>query len=181
MLQIIVPPTEFYNDKIEEFFKTKELELSLEHSLISLSKWESKWHKPFLVKTPKTSEETSYYIKCMTINKGIDPQTYDLIMFHQNILDDINHYIEDPMTATTFPKEEKKPNREIITSELIYFWMVSYNIPLPCEQWHLNRLLTLINVCSVKNQPKKKISEREILNRQRLLNEQRLKQFNTTG
>lgn len=179
MFQVIVDPVKLWDEINEVFLFSKEYKLTLEHSLISLSKWEAKWHKPFLTKTQKSDEESLDYIRCMTINKDIDSQSYNFIS--KKIMDDINLYIEDPMTATTFQKEEKKPSREIITSELIYFWMVNYSIPFECEKWHLNRLLTLINVCSIKNQPKKKLGRKALNSRNTALNEARLRQYNTTG
>ncbi len=181
MLTITVPSIPLlFDDEKQLFLSSKEQELVLEHSLISLSKWESKWHKPFLTKIQKTEEQDRDYIKCMTMNKNVDDQTYKIIT--SSLMDQINLYIQDPMSATTFPHQEKKSSNELITAELIYFWMVNYNIPFECEKWHLNRLLTLINVCSIKNAPpKKKMSAQALAARNRELNAQRLKQYNTTG
>lgn len=178
MLQITVPAVEMWDDEKEEFVvNTKEQTLCLEHSLVSLSKWESKWRKPFLSKEPKTQEETIDYIKCMTITQNVDPNVYNFLS-RENI-QAINDYIEAPMTATTFSKNRnEKPNREIITAEIIYFWMISFNIPPEYQKWHLNRLLTLIRVCDIKNQPDKKMSRREVLSQQASLNAARRKKFN---
>lgn len=169
MLKITIPKQELFDESKMEFITTRETTLQLEHSLVSLSKWESKWCKPFLSKEEKTFEETLDYIRCMTITQNVQPTTYTLLTSQHLI--DINKYIESPMTATVFADEKNKTtNREVITAEIIYYWMISLNIPFECQKWHLNRLLTLINVCSIKNQPQKKMSRKEILERNRALN-----------
>ena len=154
MLLLTIPPIEMFNEKTSEFVYSKETKISLEHSLVSLSKWESRWNKPFLSKDNKTLEETIDYIRCMTITQNVDPEVY-FRLTDENI-NTINKYIESPMTATTF-SDNGHSSREIITSELIYYWMISLNIPMECQKWHLNRLLTLIRVCNIKNAPAKKI------------------------
>jgi hypothetical protein len=179
MLKIIIPPVELFDEAKQEFLYSKGYDLRLEHSLVSLSKWEAKWQKPFLTKTDKTDEETVDYIRCMTITQNVDPIAYKHIS--QANIDRIVKYIDDPMTATILPKENGASNKETITSELIYYWMISFNIPFECQTWHLNRLLTLINVCNVKNQPKKKISKSDLLARNKALNEQRKAKLNTSG
>lgn len=180
MLQITIPETEQWDESKQEFINTKEQTLQLEHSLISLSKWESKWEKPFLTKEEKSHEETIDYIKCMTLTKNVDPNVYNNITY-ENIAK-INNYIAAPMTATRILEDGKgKGSQEQVTSELIYYWMIALNIPLECEKWHLNRLLTLIKVCNIKNQPPKKMSKREIMSRNAALNAARRKQFNTKG
>ena len=152
MLSITIPSTQLWDESKEEFRYTKEQTLQLEHSLVSLSKWESKWQKAFLGNQPKTTEETIDYIRCMTLTKNVDPEVYNYLT-NKNI-EDIGEYINSPMTATWFTEDKTaKPNREVTTSELIYYWMISYNIPFECQKWHLNRLLTLIRVCGIKNQP----------------------------
>lgn len=180
VLQLTIPATELWDEEKQEFIKTKEQILQLEHSLVSLSKWESKWNKAFLGKQPKTVEETLDYIECMTLTKNVDPYVYKTLT-NDNI-QTINKYIEAPMTATTF-MEEKANGRssEIVTSELIYYWMIALNIPFECQKWHLNKLLTLIRVCNVKNSPPKKRSRRELMSRNAALNAARRKKFNTTG
>lgn len=178
MLNIIVPDQEFFNEETQEFFTLKGQTLQLEHSLVSLSKWESKWNKPFLSKNEKTLKETIDYIKCMTITQNVKPYIYDMLT-NENILD-INKYIDSPMTATTF-NVQNTPSREIVTSEIIYYWMISLNIPLECQKWHLNRLLTLIRVCNLKNAPSKKMSKKEIMSRNAALNAARRKKLNTKG
>ena len=180
MLRITIPAVEQWDEVKQEFIYTKEQTLSLEHSLVSLSKWESKWCKPFLTKQEKTFEETLDYIKCMTITQNVDPEVYNYLT-NENIKE-INEYIGAPMTATYFSDEKtSKTSREQVTAELIYYWMIALNIPFECQKWHLNRLLTLIKVCSIKNQPPKKRSKKDIMSRNAALNAARRKQLNTKG
>ena len=182
MLQLQVPITvEYYDEENEVFIEPKYITLQLEHSLVSLSKWESKWNKAFFSKREKTPEEIMDYIKCMTITQNVKPEVYDCLS-RENVLQ-IQKYIEAPMSATYFPEDKSgKPNRETVTSELIYYWMIALNIPFdPCQKWHLNRLLMLIRVCNVKNQPPKKMSKRDIMRRNSALNAARRNQLNTRG
>lgn len=181
MLQIKIPLSqEGWDEQKQEFVEPKVQVLQLEHSLVSLSKWESKWCKPFLSKSNKTSEEILDYIKCMTVTQNVKPEVYDHLT-RENI-DQINAYIEAPMTATTFTDDKTgKNSREIVTSELIYYWMIALQIPPEYQKWHLNRLLTLIRVCNVKNAPPKKMSKRDIMSRNAQLNAARRKQLNTKG
>lgn len=179
MLKIIIPETELYDEVREEFITLKSQELQLEHSLVSISKWESKWHKPFLSDKEKSTEEILDYIKCMTITQNVKDETYKRL--NGENIKAINDYIGDSMTATTFNDNNNKPSREIITAEIIYYWMIANQIPMECQKWHINRLLTLIKVCSIKNSPSKKMSRQEILNRNRALNAARKKELNTTG
>ena len=179
MLRIVIPGQEFWDEEKQEFINTKEQVLQLEHSLISLSKWEAKWCKVFLSKQEKTAEETIDYIKCMTITPNVDPEVYTRLT-KENIKE-IEDYIEAPMTATYFSSNDNKQSREQATYELIYYWMIALTIPFECEKWHLNRLLTLIKVCNIKNQPPKKMGKREIMSRNAALNAARRKQLNTKG
>ena len=180
MLEIIVPAKEQWDEYNQEFIITKEQTLKLEHSLVSLSKWESKWCKPFLSKEGKTREEIIDYIKCMTLTQNVDENVYNGLT-NSNI-EQINRYIDAPMTATWFNEEKtNKPNREQITSELIYYWMVALNIPFECQKWHLNRLITLIKICNIKNQKPKKRSRREIMSQNAALNAARRKRLNSKG
>lgn len=180
MLKVYVPESEQYNSETNEFYTIKEQTLMLEHSLLSISKWESKWGKPFISDKPKTVKETIDYIRCMTINKNVDPLIYNNMS--AKTIQEVNSYIEAPMTATWFSKEPGgKSSNEAITSELIYYWMVAHGIPFECEKWHLNRLLTLIKVCNLKNQPEKKMSKSAIFSQQRALNEARRKKLHTRG
>jgi len=171
MLKIIIPAVEHYDEVKNIFIKSKEQTLILEHSLVSISKWESKWHKPFLANKEKSLEETVEYIKCMTVNSVEEGFNYGLLT-HNNIKE-VNAYIANPMTATTFSNQKKTLNREITTAEIIYHWMVALNIPFECQKWHLNRLLTLINVCNIKNSPPSKMNKKEAASRRAALNSSR--------
>ena len=180
MLRITIPATEFWDEINEEFVYAKEQTLQLEHSLVSLSKWEAKWHKAFLGKQEKTEEEILDYVKCMTLTQNVNPEVYTRLTTDN--YKEINAYIEAPMTATFFSEDKTaKGNRETITSELIYYWMIALNIPVDFQKWHLNRLLTLIRVCSVKNSPPKRRSKREIMRRNAALNAARRSRLNSKG
>ncbi len=180
MLQITVPAVDLWDETKEEFITTKEQVLQLEHSLVSVSKWEAKWCKTFLSKKEKTYEETIDYIKCMTITQNVNPIVYKCLR-NENI-EQINKYISAPMTATWFSDDNAgAQNREQVTSELIYYWMIALNIPFECQKWHLNRLLTLIRVCNIKNKPPKKMNRSEIMSRNAALNAARRRQFNSRG
>ena len=180
MLRIIVPAAEYFDEINEEFIYKKEQTLQLEHSLVSLSKWESKWNKAFLGKQEKTDEEILDYVRCMTLTQNVDPEVYSRLSAENYAA--INAYIEAPMTATCFFDERKgQKSKETVTSELIYYWMISYNIPVEFQKWHLNRLLTLIRVCNVKNTPPKKRSQREIMKCHAAINAANRKRFNSKG
>ena len=181
MLKITVPANEYYDELKNEFISTKEQTLVLEHSLVSISKWESKWEEPFLVDKKKSPEQMADYIRCMTLTQNVDPNIYGS-MTEKNI-EDITNYINAKQTATTIkelPGQIRRGN-EIITSEIIYYWMIALQIPVEFQKWHLNRLITLIRVCNIKNAPPKKMSRRETINSNRALNEARRKAHNTKG
>lgn len=178
MLEVFVKGCEQYDENKNIFVSIKDQTLKLEHSLLSISKWESKWHKPFINKENKSTEEVIDYIKCMTINTVSD-DIYRCI--NDSIFCIVNNYISDPMTATTFNDINNRPSREIITSEIIYYWMITYNIPFECEKWHLNKLLTLIKVCNNKNNPDKKMSRSEVIRRNKELNNKRRMAMNSKG
>lgn len=180
MLRITIPPFELFDSASNQFIQVKGQTLQLEHSLVSLSKWEAKWHKPFLSSEEKTTEEVLDYIRCMTITQNVDPQVYAGLTTSN--MDEISAYINDSNTATWF-KEERQTgrSREVITSEVIYWWMISLNIPPEYQKWHLNRLLTLIRVCNEKNTPPKKMSRKELARHNRSLNEARKRALNTHG
>ena len=181
MLHIIVPTTDLFLEDTNRFYYIKETHLTLEHSLISLSKWESKWKKPFLSKRSLiTDEERLDYIRCMTITPNVDPFTYAALTSENiKVIDD---YIDDPQSATIFSKDKEKGSNRIVTSELIYYWMFSLGIPLELERWHLNRLLTLIRVFQFENQPKKKHKmTRDDLAKRDALNRQRKAKYHTNG
>ena len=181
MLRISIPISPEGWDEVNEcFVEPTVIELDLEHSLVSLSKWESKWCKPFLNNKELSGEEFLDYIMCMTITPGVDPIVYTRIT--KETLNQINEYIAAPMTATTFVEEKGgKGGREIVTAELIYYWMVALQIPFECQYWHLNRLITLVRVCNVKNAPPKKMSKNAIKSRNAALNAQRRAQLNSKG
>lgn len=180
MLEITILIREYYDEETYTFHKVIPKTIKLEHSLVSISKWESRWERPFLSKDgPRTTAEMMDYIKCMTVTPNIDDLYYKLISSDQ--FDIIGKYINAKMTATWFSEEKAKPDREIKTSELIYYYMIQCQIPFECEKWHLNRLLTLIRVCSKKMEPNKKMSKGEILARNKALNEQRRKALNSKG
>lgn len=180
MLHIVVPARELWDENKQEFVYTKEQPLQLEHSLVSLSKWESKWCKPYLSNNEKTDEELLDYIKCMTITQNVKPEVYENLSA-QNIRDIVD-YINAPMTATTFSDDKKsKGSREIVTAEIIYHWMINLQIPPEYRKWHLNTLLALIKVCNIKNSPQKKRSKREIMSRNTALNAARRQKLNSRG
>lgn len=182
MLSIHINGGEFFIDKTSEFKKIKPVDLQLEHSLVSISKWEAKWEKPFLGKEEKTKAELTDYIRCMTVSQNIDPYIYVLIANSDEQMALIKAYIEAPMTATKISQHQKQTGpKEIITSELIYYWMIANNIPQEYQKWHLNRLLTLIEVCGVKNAPPKKMSARELANQNAALNAARRKAMGSKG
>lgn len=180
MLDLFVPEKEFWNDEKQEFSYTKPLTLQLEHSLVSLSKWESKWCKPFLGKDDKTNEQTIDYIRCMTITQHVKPDVYNNLPPEAFVA--VKDYINAPMTATWFSERAgAKQNKEVITAEIIYHWMIAQNIPMECQKWHLNRLLTLIRVCAIKNSPPQKMDKKSMRRQNRALNEARKAQLNTKG
>ena len=190
MLTIIVPAKEAWNDSTQEFITTKEQKLCLEHSLVSLSKWEAKYHKPFIGNTQKTQEEILYYIQCMTLTQNVDPVIYSVL--GEKELKEINDYISDSRTATWFNERipsgatQKTPSKsgEQVTSELIYYWMVSFQIPFECQKWHLNRLLTLIRICKIKEGQQNKngkMSKRDILSQNAAINAARRAKMHSKG
>jgi len=183
MIRISTPSDEYYDDATQEFKSVVGQTVLLEHSLRALAKWEARWKKPFLSKENKTRAETIDYVRCMSITPGVDPSIFETLT--DATLNKINEYIADPMTATTFSNRgpKKPPSREIVTAELIYYWMVALEIPFECQDWHLNRLLTLIHVCEIKNQPrdKKKKTSRDDINRRTELNRARKQRLGTTG
>lgn len=180
MLQITLPAIDAWDESTQEFVSLKEQTLCLEHSLVSLSKWESKWNKAFLTKNEKTYEETLDYIKCMTITQNVKSEVYDRLTVQD--IREINEYISAPMTATTITEiPGSSSSRDIVTSELIYYWMIALNIPFECQKWHLNRLLTLIKVCNAKNAPPKKMSKKEVASQYASLNAARKKKLGTRG
>ena len=184
MLRVVIPAAEIWIESTQRFIDYKEQVLQLEHSLVSLSKWEAKWRKPFFGNTQMTDEETLDYIRCMTITQNVSPDVYSRIP--DSVIDEVNAYIEAPMTATFFAEDPLNPGRkggnpDIITAEIIYYWMIIHNIPPEYRKWHLNSLLALIRVCAEKNAPPEKVSEQEIAARQAAVNRARRKQAKSKG
>lgn len=184
MLNLEIPEIEFYDEVANEFRTIKAQKLSLEHSLVSIEKWEEKHNKPFLAKDPpKTEEETIDYIRCMTITQNVDPVVYSHLP--PDTYEKISEYINAPMTATWFSEEENRRfNKEIITAEIVYYWMIALNIPFECRKWHFNKLITLVRVCNIKSDPdkhKKKMPINKLMSRNRALNEARKAKMNTHG
>lgn len=184
MLTIIVPETEYFDEKTQTFESIKETKLQLEHSLVSISKWESKWHKSFLSDDKKTQEEFRDYVKCMTITQNVNPVVYSVLT--PKNLKEIADYMDNPMTATTissFGDDKRNRRKDRVTSELIYYWMIAFNINFECQKWHLNRLLMLIQICKIKNDQSggKKMTRSQIINRNKMINEANKAKFNTRG
>lgn len=189
MLEIVIPKQdydEYFDEKKEEFIPEvhiKETKIQLEHSLISLKRWEQKWHKPFLMEKDKTYAEMVDYIRCMTLNHGIDSEIYYYIP--KDVIEKVAKYIKDPMTATTIKENNivssQKNSKEGITAEIIYYWMISLNIPVEFQKWHLNQLLTLIKVVSIKNKKPDKVDKVKAAKERAELNRKRRAQFNSKG
>lgn len=180
MITITIPSQDFFNEETGEFGHIDEKKISLEHSLLSIRKWEGKWHKPFLSSADKTPEELIDYLRCMTLTQNVDPKIYYLIP--QDEFERVVNYINDPMSATTIRKDPTGPkSRSIITAELLYYDMIALQIPFECEKWHLNQLLMLIDVCSEKNKPHKKMNKKDLMSRNRNLNAARKRKLGTHG
>lgn len=176
MLTLIIPPTELFDEETSRFIKVKGTTLQLEHSLVSVSKWEAKHHKIFLDNSyKKSNDEIIDYIKCMTLTQNVDPLVY--VSLNQKAINDIQEYIQNPMTATHFNEDnikktaKKGPKQdEKMSSEMIYYYMVAAQIPFECQKWHLNRLLVLLRICGLKNQDPKKMSKSDLNSRYRSIN-----------
>lgn len=182
MLRLTIRPQEFWDDEKEEFLTRGGGIIQLEHSLVSISKWESKWKKPFFSDREKTDEELIDYVRCMTITQNVRDSLYDEL--GEVELSKINEYIDDSMTATWFSEINpggKPTKKEVITAEIIYFWMFSFRIPKECEKWHINRLLTLIRVFNIKNQKPRKMSRKEIYQQNKSLNAARRNRLKSKG
>lgn len=182
MKEIHIPACEGFDSEKQEFVNIEDTTLKLEHSLISLKKWEQHWHVSFLdANTKKTPEMWIDYIKCMTINK-VDDKVYEYLPMA--VVNDVIKYIEDPMTATWFSDKDtigaSKNKNEVITAEIIYCWMIMLNIPVEFEKWHLNQLLTLIRVVNIKNNPKK-MNPKDQAAQRRSLNAARRAKYHSRG
>jgi hypothetical protein len=180
MLKLIILGEEHFDEETSEFSTVGDVEIELEHSLLSLSKWESKFKKPFLSDAVKSPEEIAAYIEAMIISPNYP---HDIVFrLAQHNIKEVNDYIESTESATTFGVlPERKGKGETITSELIYYWMVAFTIPFECETWHLNRLFSLIRICNIKNSKPKKMSRGEIARRNAQLNAERKAKLGTTG
>lgn len=181
MLHITIPETELFNEDLQEFvYVKKPTTLALEHSLVSISKWESKWKKPYISEEEKSTEETIDYIRCMTITQNVDPNVYYALTAEN--LKQVKDYIDDPHTATTITEREStKKSKEFVTSELVYYWMCAYQIPFETQKWNFNRLMTLIRIASIKNNSEQKMSKEAAYKQQRELNAMRRAKYKTKG
>lgn len=180
MLTIKVPMQEALDDATQEFVAESYVVLELEHSLVSLSKWESKYEKPFLEAKDKSPEEILDYVRFMIAGLEVPEEVFGRLT--EENFSAINEYINAKMTATWFTEEPGAPKtREIVTAELVYYWMTVFHIPFECENWHLNRLFTLIRVCNIKQGKPKKRSRAEIGRRMSELNQQRKAEMKTRG
>lgn len=180
MLVLELGGREYFDEKESRFIQKKPTVVKLEHSLKAISKWESKWKKPFLSNKEVTREQTIDYIRCMEITNMVDPDIFNYVTPTQ--IEQVDAYIRDEMTATTINRRgPQRPSREIITSEVIYFWMIQHGIPPEYDKWHLNRLLTLIEVCIIKGGPQQKMGRKEQMAQQRALNAARQAKYKTKG
>lgn len=179
MLPLTIPGEQYFNEETLCFETFQDETIELEHSLVSIRLWESKWHKPYFKKANKTIEETIDYIRCMTVTKNVDPSVYYRLT--DDMVDAIHDYMEDEATATWFREDNKPPSREIYTAERIYYAMIANGIPFECQYWHINQLLTLIHVCTIENSPKKKMSKKDQFKQMRELNAARKKALGTRG
>lgn len=179
MLKLHVDGYQLYDEEKNKFFDVKEDTITLEYSLYSIYKWESKWKKPYLHTKEKTVEESIDFIRCMTLDEDVNPLLYYNIKEEDFIR--INEYLNDPATATTFGAVNGPVDRRIKTAEIFYHLMTVYNIPFECEYWNFNRLLALIKVCNIENSPKKPMTKKEIYAQNRDINERNRKRFHSKG
>lgn len=183
MLQLSIQGGELFDEENLKVITVRPHTLQLEHSLVSISKWEAKWKKPFMQPEPMTRQETLDYIRCMTVSpQNVDSRIYQFI--RDEHVKKVMDYIHDPMTATTISNRpgQRSGGQQVLTSELIYYYMSAYQIPYdPCQKWHFNRLMTLIRVCDEKQQKPRKMSKAEIANRNRQRNAARKARLGTRG
>lgn len=182
MITVTIPAAELFDESKEEYIYTKETAITLEHSLVSVSKWESKWEKPFLSGEKLSGDKLISYIQCMTTTQNVDPNVYKVIP--ASILKEIEDYISSKQTATWFRDDKRSASRRTVTSELIYFWMINYGIPFECQKWHLNRLVTLIRVCQEETKANSKngnSNQAAALKERQALNELRKSKYHTKG
>ncbi len=169
MLKIIVPAGELFDPKTETFIYTKPVELVLEHSLVAISKWESKWEIPFL-NTELTIEQFVDYVRCMTITQNVDPNVY--LTMNQTVMNRIRAYMDAKMSAAVIhsDRQNNRSSTKFITADLIYYWMVALQIPFECQKWHINRLLMLIRIAEIEQNPNKKLSKAESAKKSQAIN-----------
>lgn len=180
MLKLVIPDSEeIFDERTNEFRVIKGATLQLEHSLLSISKWEATWHKPFMAKNDKSNLEIIDYIRCMTLTQNVDPEVYAILT--EKNLKDVMDYIEDPMTATTFSGGKDHHAKQFVTNELIYHSMIQYGIPFECQKWHINRLMTLIRVCAAEANGGKKMSQKDLIARHKAINAANRAKYNTRG
>lgn len=185
MLKLVIPALELFDEKNNLFINQDEVTLELEHSLVALAKWESKWEKPFLGSDEKSTEETLDYLRCMTLNPDVPPEVYRRI--NDDHMAQVNKYLEAKMSATWFTEPKVSGNapvrrsRETITAEIIYYWIVALQLDWEVQHWHLNRLFTLIKVCNQKNAPEKKRPKRDMVAERQRLNAERKAAMKTQG
>ena len=180
MLTITIPPSELFDEARSEFLTTPGATIVAEHSLLALSKWESKFKRPLLASPEFSLEDLKSYFECMCFTPDVPSEVFQNA--NSATLSRVSEYLMDPHTATTVPRSKGSTlDRETVTSELIYYWMVALNIPFETETWNLNRLITLIEVCNHKSQKPKKTSRAELYSRNRELNRQRRAKYSTKG
>lgn len=185
MLYLDIPESTYFDEADQSFHTIKAQRLTMEHSLLSISKWESKWHIPFLEKRfPKTNEQIIDYMMCMTLTQNVDPNLFYALP--KSEVDKINAYIEDPQTATVIKTNKQegaapKVKKEYVTSELIYYKMIAYNVPDKFEKWHINRLLTLLQICDIKNEQPKKLNSKQAASQRASLNAARRARLGSRG
>jgi len=182
-IEIVIPAVDLFDEDKNKFMETDERKIEIEHSLVSLSKWEQKWKLPFLGNKNITTEQTIDYIKCMCLTPDVPAEAFAAIAYAPDVFKQVNDYITDSMTATWFSERgPKHTSSEALTSEVIYYWLVALTIPFETQYWHLNRLLTLIRVTNIKNDPKKKLMPlAEQQQQQRDLNAERRAKMGTKG
>lgn len=179
MLEITIPGGERWSDRENRFYYPKETTIRLEHSLVSLSKWEAKWEIPFIGNRNLTYEQNCDYVQCMNMTQNVSSEVFEFIP--PETLAEIRQYVDKKMTATTISNTTGRKSRETVTSEVIYCWMTELGIPFECQKWHLNRLITFIQVCQIRKAPQKKYRGSDLLRRNYELNELRKKQWGSNG
>lgn len=178
-LKLDIPQTELFDESTNKVYMCKPCSITLEHSLVSIHKWEQKYHRSFFSKGPKTRDELLDYIRFMTLTSNVDPLVYySLKSYH---FKDIDEYMNNPMTASTIVDTNQGKSRDVVTAELVYWWMIEFQIPYECRKWHIKTLMSLIRVCNAKSQKPKKMPKKAVMNQYSALNELRRQQMNSRG